>query len=885
MAGQLTGLHAKFTGDSKSFVNAARLSAFELNKLNAKTAEQKTKAAAAASSTEGLAKSMHKLRMETDNAYAGMDRFQRASVLVKKVAADQNWSQEQLGAELQRLATHYGVAEAAGMSMGNQLKSARFHAANLTAQFNDIAVMLAAGQNPLMLAVQQGTQISQVMQAAGGSAKQMGALLMTSFRAMISPATLVTLALIAGGAALVQWASSAISAGKETIKFDDTIGKLGDSLSSLKDITETLKMSSEELADKFGSMGVEARNSAIRMLELEQALVKSALANTILESSAAFDALGVSITESVTGARAAFVALETLASKYGITHAEAKQLSEAFIELRDATTFEARSAGLENVTGTLKSLGIAIDKLPVNVQAALYEAERLNNKTIELQASLTDATDAAPKAGFLAGAIRDMDVLHERALLNTGGVVKLTADMDILNSALGNLTNTTDILKMSNEELKGIFGDMSLEARSVAIRILEFQQAAAETNWQASMVSATEAFSQLIPPIGIVSSSMQGLIEKFSLTTEQVSQLSGAFEGLRTASSLADRVAALENIRGVMDALGISVNELPLNLQAAFLEAEKLTLQAIELAAKMAEVTGAAPKEGFLAGAIRDMDVMYQRALDIIRVNKEIATENKIKAAQIEYGESRIAAPKLPVTTGNFLSMPLNEAGFLSVDSLMPPPPEKDRKKQGIDYESELEQLSRLLMNKEQLELDSYNRRQELLKTSLEKKLLTQEQYAGMMEQVESAHNFAMLKQQNDNVSATLGALGQLFQGSKQIGAAIALTNSYLAFTEVLKDPSFIGRPFARFAAAASALSSGLAAVRSIKSAQPGGSASGGISGGGGAASSGSAGGVQTSTAVSLQLVGGDMYSRDQVLQLINAINAATADGAQILLR
>jgi hypothetical protein len=814
---------------------------------------------------------MHKLRMETDNAYAGMDRFQRASVLVKKVAEDQKWSQEQLGAELQRLANHYGVAEAAGMSMGNQLKSARFHAANLTAQFNDIAVMLAAGQNPLMLAVQQGTQISQVMQAAGGSAKQMGALLMQSFRAMISPATLVTLALIAGGAALTQWAISAIAAGEETVKFEDSIGDLDKSLSSLKAITETLKMSSGELADKFGSMGTEARNSAIRMLELERGLVKSALAKTILESSAAFDALGVSITESVTGGRAAFVALETLASKYGITHAEAKQLSEAFIELRDATTFEARSAGLENVAGTLKSLGIAVDKLPVNVQAALHEAESLNNKTIELKASLTAATDAAPKAGFLAGAIRDMDVLYERALLNTGGVVKLTADMDILNSALGNLTNTTDILKMSNDELKGKFGEMSLEARNVAVRILEFQQAAAETKWQAGMVSATEAFSQLIPPIGIVSSFMQGLIEKFNLTTEQVSQLSGAFEGLRTASSLADRVAALENIRGVMDALGISVNQLPLNLQAALLEAESLTLEAIELKAKMAEIAGAAPKAGFLAGAIRDMDVMYQRALDIIRVNREIAAKS--------------------MTFGTPLTVPLNEAGLPVIGSLLPPPPPAVVNTGGggggggVNYENELEQLSKSLLSKEQLELDSYNRRQELLKASLEKKLLTQEQYAGMMEQVESAHNFAMLKQQNDNVSATLGALGQLFQGSKQIGAAIALTNSYLAFTEVLKDPSFIGRPFARFAAAASALSSGLAAVRSIKSAQPGGSTSGGIIGGGGVASSGAAGGVQTSTAVSLQLVGGDMYSRDQVLQLINAINAATADGAQILLR
>lgn len=53
--------------------------------------------------------------------------------------------------------------------------------------------------------------------------------------------------------------------------------------------------------------------------------------------------------------------------------------------------------------------------------------------------------------------------------------------------------------------------------------------------------------------------------------------------------------------------------------------------------------------------------------------------------------------------------------------------------------------------------------------------------------------------------------------------AAQALINSYVAFTEVLKDPSFIGRPFARFGAAASALSSGLAAVAAIKGGGSGG--------------------------------------------------------------
>lgn len=202
----------------------------------------------------------------------------------------------------------------------------------------------------------------------------------------------------------------------------------------------------------------------------------------------------------------------------------------------------------------------------------------------------------------------------------------------------------------------------------------------------------------------------------------------------------------------------------------------------------------------------------------------------------------------------------------------------------GDPIQGQLEALQESLMSQEQLEAESFARRQETLNSALQQRLLSQEEHARLMEQVEKTHQFAMTKATNDGVQTTLGHLGQLFQGSKKIGAAIALANSWVAFTEVLKDPAYIGRPWARIAAAGAALSSGLNAVRNIKSAQPGGSASGGAGGGAGMAGGANAAPQQTSN-ISLQLVGGDLFSRDQVLRLINSINEATADGARISLR
>jgi hypothetical protein len=195
--------------------------------------------------------------------------------------------------------------------------------------------------------------------------------------------------------------------------------------------------------------------------------------------------------------------------------------------------------------------------------------------------------------------------------------------------------------------------------------------------------------------------------------------------------------------------------------------------------------------------------------------------------------------------------------------------------------QAELETLQQGLMTQEQLQIESYTRQQETLNNALQQRLISQQQHAALMEQVEKTHQLAMTKETNAGVQATLGHLGQLFQGSKKIGAAIALANSWLAFTEVLKDPSLPW--FAKIPKAAAVLASGLNAVRNIKSASPGGSAGGGGAGAavGGAVSSA----PQTSTQVALQLVGGDMFSRDQVMRLINAINDATSDGARIILR
>ncbi|KAA0689859.1 hypothetical protein DTW90_30675 [Neorhizobium sp. P12A] len=87
--------------------------------------------------------------------------------------------------------------------------SNHFQTANIAAQFQDIAVQSALGQSPLQIALEQGTQLSSAFGESGaaGAVKALGA----GFLSLVSPVSLVTIGLVAGTAALIEYVSNSKS--------------------------------------------------------------------------------------------------------------------------------------------------------------------------------------------------------------------------------------------------------------------------------------------------------------------------------------------------------------------------------------------------------------------------------------------------------------------------------------------------------------------------------------------------------------------------------------------------------------------------------------------------------------------------------------------------
>ena len=234
---------------------------------------------------------------------AALDQFategERTEARVKKSTGKMGTSIKGAGKETKALsatqrsaasgATALAAAErqaaAAASELARQNRAATGQTANLTAQFNDIGVMLAAGQNPLQLALQQGTQINQVFQQMGGgmgAVRSLGPALMS----MVSPMSLLTLGTIAGGAALFQFGMNAIGAGEEAKTFEEQIEDVQAALNRYAEASDQANQTLADMTEEYGSA-----NHVIRgTLELLEQLAQN-------ESQRAIDGVATSLGE------------------------------------------------------------------------------------------------------------------------------------------------------------------------------------------------------------------------------------------------------------------------------------------------------------------------------------------------------------------------------------------------------------------------------------------------------------------------------------------------------------------------------------------------------------------------------------------------------------
>ncbi|SFM00669.1 phage tail tape measure protein, lambda family [Bradyrhizobium sp. NFR13] len=297
--------------------------------------------------------------------------------LVLSISADTR----QMQRALQRLTTDTqqaadGVDKAFGAAtpkidnVAKSLGKTRFETANLAAQFQDIAVQLQGGQSPFTVALQQGTQISQVIgqQGAAGAVGLLGG----AFTSLLNPVALGTIAIIALGGAAIQYAVKAIGG----------VGDLDDKLKAHSDLIKSLK-------DAYGEAGKGVDTAVKESI----AVLKSLLGLSTADLQKQFKALA----QSAVGSMSSF---ENLGDAAGITIESTSKKFQAF-----KGPIDDLREGLKNGTPDVKAFREAV---------AQIEQSTSDEKIKKLAQQLLDSTDSAAKAeaaiNGTAKAVRNLSV-------------------------------------------------------------------------------------------------------------------------------------------------------------------------------------------------------------------------------------------------------------------------------------------------------------------------------------------------------------------------------------------------------------------------------------------------------------------------------------------
>lgn len=538
--------------------------------------------------------------------------------------------------------------------------------------------------------------------------------------------------------------------------------------------------------------------------------------------------------------------VESLAMKYKPLYASSKQYERALEEINEAhrlnvlntqqheaaveklnqeyTAFINGKAGWENqfVTGSSRA-GKSLNRFGMYAQQVGYQVGdffvQVQSGTNVFVAFGQQATQLAGLLPGVAGAVVGIGIAISTTLLAMWDRSRQAASgIKEFEDALKNARDASKDLQAENERLARGFEDLSQAAFAQAVeqayaKVLEAEQnlaALRENEGGHRKRNRVLALQQAQADLDVANAELDSLRERLKLNQQLRDQQE---QNVVFTDALAE---STEKARSKAQAYVESVSKLEEELGVAAVDA--LALADVDLSKG---VSAAAKEAAKLAASL---GVSLTAAINIMNLQSS-------KKYSGRGGDPR------KVGSGDYT----NQLGYKTVDQLIK---EMTGKGGGSEdpLKGQLEQLQKFLSTEQELLLMEYETRQETLEQSLEKEYITRQQYNEMFSELErkKAQDIAAIESTAN--AQRLGDMSSFFGAAASVAAAggdrmtkvvaafqgaQAVISAYSAYAQVLADPSFIGRPWARFAAGAKVLAAGLGAVRAIKGAGSSGSASG----------------------------------------------------------
>lgn len=299
---------------------------------------------------EALARAYNPV-MAAQNAYR--DEVLRTATAVKAGVI----TEQQRATILSQTKERLEQAAIASARFGQAQTVASHHVANLSFQLNDIGMMMASGQSPFMLMIQQGPQVAQIFQQLKQSGQSLGGTLAGAFRMILNPTTLVTLAVIGAAAGIAKLVTSASGAESQLKSLDDTLSDLADSTRRISETNVALTTSAEQTRLKYGALTSEVRSLIAAQNELAR-----------IDAMQQMNAAVKSLTEAISGPNGLWGALfdigdgarlNELRMELGLSLSQTNALGVAMRNLNAATSSQDKLKALTEMRVMMQGFGQA----------------------------------------------------------------------------------------------------------------------------------------------------------------------------------------------------------------------------------------------------------------------------------------------------------------------------------------------------------------------------------------------------------------------------------------------------------------------------------------------------------------------------------------------
>lgn len=344
---------------------------------------------------------------------------------------------------LDRVKVRLAAAAEAQIKFGNASAVATHHATNLGYQLNDIGMMMSLGQNPFALMMQQGPQVAQIFSDMNREGKKIGPTLISAFTGMLNPTTLVTLALIGGSAALVQWGMSAFGASESTKTFSEKIDELGASVARVNEISKTYSADGlVQIRDKYGEINAE-------LLLMLQRQNEFAVNDSMAKAVSAVTAIGDEY-KGLNGQLDLYIKtgrgdMASITAQLGLNKNQVIALGQAYRDALNAKSPKQMADAMVTVNAIIGKSSLTASKL----------ANDVNEATLKMK----ELAQSAPNANWMSAAIAGVESLGESIRKRISEAMRLQAAANVSNSMTtgnANWTKTSLGFGLSGSELLSI---------------------------------------------------------------------------------------------------------------------------------------------------------------------------------------------------------------------------------------------------------------------------------------------------------------------------------------------------------------------------------------------------------------------------------------------